>query len=231
MSSDLSPMLCPTATIDADHPAVRAFARAHTSETMSSRQRAVSLFYAVRDTIRYTPYAIRLTVEGMRASTTLAAGQGWCVAKAVLLAACCRAVKVPARLGFADVCNHLTTRRLRSLMKTDMFYWHGYTDIRLDDCWFKATPAFNHDMCRRFNLRPLDFDGTSDAIFHPFDQAGNRHMEYVRDRGPFADLPLAAIKRTFDRHYGTLLSQAPVDFSDEVMRERSDPTATPEHTP
>lgn len=213
---------CPTPAIDADNAAVVAFAHAHASRSMPDRQRAVSLFYAVRDTIRYDPYTIRLTTDGMRASTTLNAGRGWCVAKAVLLAACCRSMDLPARLGFADVRNHLATRRLRELMKTDVFYWHGYTEIYIEDRWIKATPAFNRELCQRFNLKPLEFDGRSDAIFHPFDLSGNTHMEYIRYRGEFPDLPLAQIKETFNRHYGVLLDQQPVDFTDEVIREKSD---------
>ena len=42
-------------------------------------------------------------------SATLARGYGFCVNKAVLLAALARAVGIPARLGFADVRNHLSS--------------------------------------------------------------------------------------------------------------------------
>ena len=34
-------------------------------------------------------------------------------------------------LGFADVRNHLTSPRLRATMGTDIFAFHGYTDVRL----------------------------------------------------------------------------------------------------
>src|SRR3990167_7232802 len=50
------------------------------------------------------------------ASACLARGSGFCVAKAALLAAAARASGIPARVGFADVRNHLTTPRLRRLM-------------------------------------------------------------------------------------------------------------------
>ena len=36
---------------------------------------------------------------------------------------------------------------------------------------------------------------------HPFDQAGNRHMEYIRQRGSFDDLPLDQIQRDFREFY------------------------------
>ena len=68
--------------------------------------------------------------------------KGYCVQKAVLLAAVCPAQSISARLGFADVRNHLSTEKMRAHMKTDTFYWHGYTSIFLDVVWFKSTPAF-----------------------------------------------------------------------------------------
>ncbi len=192
--------MAPTPTIDSDHPAVRAFAAAHGVGT-DARERAVALTLAVRDQVRYDPYRVNLSPEGMRASTCLAKGHGWCVPKAVLLVACARAVGVPARLGFADVRNHMSTERLRQEMQTDLFIWHGYADLNLEGRWVKATPAFNIQLCERFGLLPLDFDGHSDSIYHPFDRSGQRHMEYLHHRGTFDDLPLAQMVADFARVY------------------------------
>ena len=192
--------LKPTSLIDSEHPAVQAFAQQHGNGS-SQRERAVALYYAVRDGFRYDPYRIDLSPSGMTASTVLATGFGWCVTKATLLAAVCRAAGIPARLGFADVRNHLSTERMRQAMKTDIFAWHGYADLWLDGAWRKATPAFNLQLCEKFGLLPLEFDGISDSIYHPFDRAGNRHMEYVRQRGTFNDLPLAEIVATFREIY------------------------------
>ena len=108
----MNPHLQPTPAIDSDHPAVRAFASAH-DPGGSERERAVALYLAVRDEVRYDPYRIDLSPAGMRASTALALGHGWCVPKAVLLAAVARAAGIPARLGFADVKNHMSTEKLR----------------------------------------------------------------------------------------------------------------------
>ena len=96
-----------TPQIDSDHPAVVAFAARH-ARGADARERAVALYLAVRDGLRYDPYRIDLTPAGMRASTVLAQGHGWCVTKAALLAAACRAAGMPARLGYADVRNHLS---------------------------------------------------------------------------------------------------------------------------
>ena len=192
--------LAATVLIDSDAPSVRAFAAEH-ARGATDRERAVALYLAVRDGFRYDPYRIDLSPHGMTASTVLANGYGWCVPKAALLTAACRAAGIPARMGFADVKNHLSTERMRETMKTDLFIWHGYADIWLDGQWRKATPAFNIELCERFGLLPLEFDGASDSIYHPFDKSGQRHMEYVHQRGTFDDLPLAQIVADFRTVY------------------------------
>jgi len=219
MNSEMRPYLQPSLTIDCDSWAVAAFARKNAGNSADPREQAVSLYYAVRDGIRYDPYTIDLSIEGIRASATLKSGRGWCVAKAILLAACCRALGIPARLGFADVRNHLTTQRMRDQMKTDVFFWHGYTAIYLEGVWVKATPAFNTELCERFRLKPLDFDGRSDSIYHPFDLEGKRHMEYLAYRGEFADVPLDEIAETFRREYLKDSSWNQADFDREVEQE------------
>jgi len=227
----LPPPLClaPTAMVDSAHPQVVAFAAAHGQGT-DARERAVSLYYAVRDGFRYDPYRVDLSEAGMRASSVLALGHGWCVTKAALLAAACRAAGIPARLGFADVRNHLSTERMRQTMQTDVFAWHGYTDIWIEGAWRKATPAFNIQLCERFGLLPLDFDGLADSIYHPFDRSGQRHMEYLCERGVYADVPLAPMRATFRELYpGWGLAQeaaepfSGADFLADVEREAAPP--------
>lgn len=215
--------LKPAAMVDSDHPDVIAFVREH-ARGADARERAVSLYYAVRDGFRYDPYRIDLSVHGMKGSTVLAKGFGWCVPKAALLAAACRAAGIPARVGFADVRNHMSTERLRQNMGSDLFVWHGYTDIQLDGHWLKATPAFNIELCDRFGLLPLDFDGHADSIYHPFDKSGNRHMEYVAMHGAFDDVPLQRILDAFAVHYPNMPLQNSAqggDFEADAARESS----------
>lgn len=212
--------LAPTAVVDSDHPAVVAFAEGVCAGIGAPRARAVALYYAVRDGLRYDPYGARIDPVSLRASTTLAAGHGWCVNKAVLLAAALRAMSIPAALGYADVRNHLSTARMRETMQTDVFYWHGYTAVGLDGRWIKATPAFNVELCRKFRLRPLEFDGHTDSIYHPFDLDGRQHMEYLAYRGEFADVPVVAMAADFRLHYPhieTMLGDG--DFAADVEAE------------
>ena len=211
--------LQPGEYVDSDADNVVAFARQACGEARDDVTKAVRLYYAVRDGIVYTPYCDFRSPETFRASACLARGSGFCVGKAALLAAAARASGIPARVGFADVKNHLTTPRLRRLMSTDVFYFHGYTELYLEGKWVKATPAFDRGLCDRFGVRPLEFDGREDSLFHPYDVGGRRHMEYVRDRGPSADVPAAAIMETFERHYPDLAAGAPSPSATEFRRE------------
>jgi len=215
--------LRPTPAIDADHPSVAAYARAAAGDAPDPRTRAIRLYRAVRDDVRYDPYVANLSLEGMRASTTLANRRGWCVSKAVLLAACARAEGIPARLGFADVRNHLSTERLRAAMGTDVFVYHGNTELWLGERWVKATPAFNAELCAKFGVAPLEFDGEHDSLLQEHDGQRRQFMEYVRDRGHAADLPLAEIVAAFCEAYPGLMGGASIDgdFGDEGARERT----------
>jgi transglutaminase-like putative cysteine protease len=208
MSADFPHYLRPGRFVDSDHPAVIAFAQGN-SKGASPRERAVSLYYAVRDRVRYNPFQNFTLDEAYRGSACLERNEGWCVPKAALLAACARAAGIPARVGYADVKNHLTTPALTEKMGTDLFVFHGYTDLFLDGRWVKATPAFNLAMCTRFRVKPLEFDGSADSIFHPFDEDDRRHMEYVRFRGEFADVPADEIRRVFSETYPAYFNLGP----------------------
>jgi transglutaminase-like putative cysteine protease len=195
--------LSPAAFIDSGNPAVVSFSRDHSSGK-TDRERAISLYYAVRDDIRYNPFLDFSDEDVFRASAVLEKGEGFCIGKAALLAAAARVAGIQARVGFADVKNHLTSPRLAETMGSDLFVYHGFTELHLEGKWVKATPAFNLALCQRFRVKPLEFDGRTDSIFHPFDEDERRHMEYLRERGSFADVPTAQIQKTFREMYPKL---------------------------
>ncbi|MCC7411511.1 MAG: transglutaminase domain-containing protein [Gammaproteobacteria bacterium] len=212
--------LAPTRYLDYEHPAVRAFSAAHDGSRGTALERAVRLYYAVRDAIRYDPYRIRTRPDTYRASYVVEQGRGYCGQKAALYAAVCRGAGIPARPGYADVRNHLATERLLRLMDVEDFIYHGYTEVWLEGRWVKATPVFNISLCEKFHVLPLDFDGRTDSLFQPFDARGRRHMEYVRDRGVRADVPVeeitAAMLAAYPSYFAELEHDAGADFEAEA---------------
>lgn len=228
MKSTTSENLNTTYYIDYDNPSVQSFIKSNTVIGNSDIQNVVSLYYAVRDKIKYDPYHIILKQEHLRSSSVVGRGFGFCVEKALLMVACVRGIGIPARIGFANVKNHLTSKRLFELMRTDIFVFHGYAHILLNGIWMKATPAFNRSLCEKTGTLPLEFDGHSDSIFHPLDLNGKKHMEYIYDYGSFEDLPFERMIGEYEKFYPHLDVRStgtfgPVkiknEFENEAVRE------------
>lgn len=180
--------LATTSFIDWKHPSITELA-SRVADASTPREKAMRLFLIVRDEVAYDPYSASFVAEELTASATWERKRGFCVTKAILYAAALRAVGIPSRVGFADVVNHLATKRLLELMRTEVFVFHGYADAWLDGRWVKATPAFDQRLCARFGVAALEFDGVNDAVLQPMNGAGARFMEYRVDHGSFDDFP------------------------------------------
>lgn len=213
--------LQPGRFIDSDHPEVIAFAERNRGASADLREQAVSLYYAVRDQVRYNPYTFSRDPQTLKASHALSAGESYCVPKALLLAACARHCGIPARIGLADVRNHLATPRLLALLRSEVFAMHGYTELYLAGRWVKATPAFNLALCRVFKVEPLAFDGLNDSVFHPCNQQGERYMEYLQDHGQFAELPLELFFSHLAACYPHLFNDEALTLGGDLQREAS----------
>ena len=218
---DMTQYLAPGEFVDSGAPQIVAFAKDATQGASDADTAILKLYAAVRDGIIYDPYVSLSDPENFRASSVLKRERGFCIGKSALLAAGARVLGVPSRVGYADVRNHLTSRRLYEMAKTDTFIWHSYTELYLAGRWVKATPAFDAALCARANIKPLDFDGRTDSLFQPFDPAGRRHMEYLRDRGIFADVPYHVIQTDFVATYPAWMSSHGLagDFHAEAVAE------------
>lgn len=193
--------LAPTAFLDHEHAAVREFAERAIGSASDEVEIARRLFMGVRDGIRYDPYVSTRDAADFSASHVATTTRNWCIPKSVLFAAAARHAGIPARLGFADVRNHLTSAKLSASMGSDLFAWHGYAVLLLNGQWRKYSTAFNVELCEKFGTKVLEFSPDSDCLMHPYDVAGNRHMEYVQQRGTYDDLPLDEIFATFAEVY------------------------------
>ncbi|SEF89618.1 transglutaminase-like domain-containing protein [Thauera chlorobenzoica] len=223
-NNDMQAYLAPSDFFDFHHPRVRDFIDEAVGAAADPVERAVRLYYAVRDGVRYDPYRFYMRREYFIASRTVAEGAAYCVPKAILLAAAARGAGIPARVGFADVRNHLSTERLRELVGGDLYRWHGYVALHLEGRWVKATPAFNLQMCERFDVKPLEFNGRDDSLMHPYNARDERHMEYVNERGVFDDFPFEELVDDMRTFHPRLVDAAEAslrgDFEHEAMVDR-----------
>lgn len=196
-----------TQYLDYDNEAMMSFVNRVCADSQDAVARAIALYYAVRDEIRYDPYTCSLDPNSLRASWVLSEGKSYCVGKAVLLAAVGRAAGIPTRLGFADVRNHFTSPQLSELMGTDIFYYHGYADFYLNGKWIKLTPAFNRQLCEKMQSPALEFDGENDAIFQEIGSAtGKLRMEYLRYHDTCTDLDPVMLFAEYKRRYPTMMA-------------------------
>lgn len=204
-----------TRFFDCATESVRRFADKSIAGETSDIGKAVKLFYAVRDRLRYDPFSMRMTPDSYVASNVLQAKGAYCIPKANLLVAAARAVGIPTAIGLSDVVNHLTTEKLKErLGGLTYFMHHGYAVMYLEGQWVKAAPAFNIELCTRFGVRPTEFDGRSDALFQEFDTSNRRHMQYVKDHGVWSEFPFDKVMADFRGFY------PPAAFGEEPAGER-----------
>lgn len=202
MDENFDHYLRPTAILDSDHPAVIQFATTTLGATSDPVERAVQLYLAVRDGIRYDPYAPFYHPEHYRASYVLERGRSFCIPKAALLCASGRVCGIPSRVGFGTVRNHLATKQLIDYMGSNLFVYHGFTEFFLEGKWVKATPAFNRELCIRHQVPPLEFNGREDSLFHPYNLHNEKYMDYVGYHGSYDDVPVAIILEAWKHAYG-----------------------------
>jgi transglutaminase-like putative cysteine protease len=190
-----------TEFLDFDEPEVREFAERNSDQNKTATQNAVSLYYAVRDGFTYNPYTLDLRRTGLKASNLVRRKSGYCIEKAILLAAGARAVGIPSRLSFYNVKNHIATERIEQILNTNVLVFHGAAELFLNGQWLKTTPAFNKRLCEKLNVAPLEFDGTADSIFQQFDESGAVFMDYLHEYGDFSDFPYELALSEMRRHY------------------------------
>ena len=188
--TDMERYLNCTETIDCDSEAIKKQARIVTEGLTTDKEKAVALYYFVRDEIKHNPYAPAASAEDHRTSLTLERGNGQCQHKSALLVALYRAVGIPARMGYVDIRDHLLSDKFRQMVGGDnLLIQHGYVELYIDGKWLHVSPAYDLATCDKGGFVPVDFDGTSDAKDSPLNKEGNPHIEHVKDHGNFDDYP------------------------------------------
>jgi len=199
--------LQPAKFVNSDSEEVIQFTNKIIGSTTDPIEKAVKIYYAVRDGFQYNPYDLDLSPEAMKASSLLERNYGYCVEKACLLAACARVAGIPSRLGFAKVRNHIATEKLEEVLKTNVLVFHGFTELFLEGKWVKATPAFNKTLCEKLKVESLEFNGKEDSIFQSYNEEGSQFMEYLHDYGSFDDVPYELFISELIKHYPHLFEE------------------------
>ncbi len=199
---DQTNYLQPTEFLDFDKKRVSDKAFEIIEGLKTDKEKAIALFYWVRDEIRYMMSAFYMIKSNFKASVTLRRGYGFCVSKAVLLSSFTRAVGIPAKVHLADIRNNKVPQETIDLLGTNVFLYHGYSELYIDDKWIKATPVFDKNTSIRAGFLPLvEFDGINNGILSKYDPDGNLFVEYIKDRGVYAELPYDEMDRVIRKKY------------------------------
>lgn len=196
--------IVPTEFLDSDHPIVCDYVQKIVGDERDPKEQAIKLYYFVRDKIRYDVYGIDMSRPGLKASSVIENGAGFCIHKSIVFATVCRTLGIPSRLAFSDVRNHISTPALKALVGGDVFHYHAYAEIYLSDRWVKATPVFNLLLCRLFGIDPLEFDGETDATLQPFDRNGQKSLEFIEYHGSYDDVPYEQCITALKQHHPRL---------------------------
>ena len=197
--------LQPTYYFDYESEAIQKIVAEFDRDALSDKEIAIAAYERVRDGWKYDPYTISLTKEKMRASYIAQRPTGPCIEKSVVLISVLRGLGIPARLHLGKVKNHIAVGRLTEKIGTDELTPHGMVNVLLNGEWLKISPAFNKELCEKFNVEPLEFDGENSSFLQQFNSSGSRFMEYLDDYGYFEDLPVDFIKQNLKEHYGHLI--------------------------
>jgi transglutaminase-like putative cysteine protease len=200
----MSTFLEETHSLNFNHPDFNEFLKGFNFND-NPTDNAKEAYFKIRDHFLYDPYHLDLSKNTLVASEIINKKRAWCVEKALIMVACCRAIGIPARFGFAIVTNHIGVEKLTNYLRRYEIVFHGYVEVFLENKWIKCTPAFDKRVCRLSGVSTLDWDGKSDSMFQEFEN-GKKFMEYLHFYGEFADIPFELMHQEMKKYYPHLFA-------------------------
>ncbi|SHG48180.1 Transglutaminase-like superfamily protein [Thermosyntropha lipolytica DSM 11003] len=194
--------------VNYDHPLIQNFIKDNNIMQLSPVERAVKLFYIVRDDIAYNMYAaFERDGHAYQASTILKKANGWCLQKAILLCALARAAEIPTRFVMVTMKNHKAQEEVFKTLGTNIFTPHTFNEFYLNGKWVKADATFDKNLCQKAGDPAVEFDGVNDALLPPYDLNGNRLIEYIEYLGTYSSIPWQLVIDKSREVYGDYLKK------------------------
>ena len=206
---------------DSEHPDIVATANEITRDCVSDKEKAMRIFYYVRDNIPYT-----FGLWNYKASETLKSKVGMCTSKANLMIAFLRASGIPAgymilKVNSQDYFGPVTPISFRFIGSKKSV--HVYPVIWLDGRWIRADASTDRGLAEKtayivYSTIIVEWDGYHDAI----DPILPKHI--YSDNGPFSDIDAQMNKKPrmiinlgfrFFNYYLKFMRTTRIRFSDE----------------
>ncbi len=167
-TEDLSIYLKPTDFCDCENQTIIDMAHRLTKGCETDKEKALNIFYFVRDEI---PFMLDYIVK---ASETLEKRYGFCVTKSTLQIALLRAVRIPAKYHLA----HLKKEPLKGVIATgayngfpDIITFHPWAECYLNGRWISCDTLFDEILTKAIykkgliskeEIPSIDWDGETD---------------------------------------------------------------------
>ena len=185
---DMADYLKPTEFIDSDNSDIVSKARELTEGCADEKEKLGRIYYFVRD----FPYDIldsfRYLAEGKRrASDVLNNGKAFCMGKASMFAALCRASGIPSRIGFQQLhCpdKPFMNEEVARIWGDRKLPWHSLGEAHLDGRWLKLDATIDKEFAARKGREyAREFDGENDipSVEGPLIKDLPSHQDYPQD--------------------------------------------------
>ncbi len=185
MTENLEAYLKPTAIIDSDDPGIRAKAKKLAAGAADEKEVLGRIYYFVRDFPYDILAAFGYLAEGKRgASDVLREGKAFCMGKASLFAALCRASGIPARIGFQQVhCpdKPFMNEEVARIWGDRKLPWHSLGEAHLNGKWLKLDATIDKDYAAaKGRTYSREYDGENDipTVEGPVIKQLQSHADY-----------------------------------------------------
>ena len=192
--------LAETTFIDKSHPSIVACVASLDLDGLPAAEKARRIFRFVRDEIRYE-FMAKFTRAEYVASNVLSEGKGFCVQKAVLLAALARRAGVPTALVLCDMRDHTLSPKLVAAIGTNVMHHHGLSALHLEGEWLRVDASLTPAVLEKKRTPVVTFDGEHDALLSPTTLEGTPHVDYLVFHGTYDDLPFEPMIAAFASAY------------------------------
>lgn len=205
MQSLYQKYLIPTPLINADHPEINAQAQKLTEDSNTDAGKIKSIFYFVRDEIKYI-FGIPPNESALKASLILQAKKGFCTQKAILFCSLVRSCTIPSAIHFYDIIDHDLSNYIAGILQTRKLVRHGIPAVRLNNRWIQYDATLDLHLINKKGLRPVEFSPDRDCLMHSTTLKGSKHIEYVHDYGLAHDVTHKQVMEWMKKAYPHLFN-------------------------
>ncbi|MFQ6112194.1 MAG: transglutaminase family protein [Nitrospinota bacterium] len=227
-SGGMEDYLRPTPIIDSDDADIVAKAEELCRGLTDDKEKVGRIYYFVRDLPYEIEGSFRYVAEGKtRASDVLRAGKAFCMGKASLFVALCRAAGVPARVAFQELScpDKVFLGEVGKMWGERNLPWHTLGEAYVGGKWLKLDATIDKPQAEREGRRYKEYDGESDipTVEGPILRELGGYADYPSEIARWYEGLAREVVKALDEGGGEALGDAMFEGpgKEEVLKKRS----------